>query len=137
MDINNNNNNVVSDKFQIIPSTGSMIMEMMIVIILFLGYIIYVSYLSAYKTGFKPNYVMFLDMLFDRNDDQRFQTYIKSIGDDKNITKEENFETKNNKNINSNSNTFFDNVQFHFYKFISTFYVTGNQIRISKKERRI
>ena len=127
-------NKVISDKFQILPSTGSMIMEMMIVIILFLGYIIYISYLSAYKTGFKPNYIMFLDMLFDKNDDQHFQTYIKNIVDDKNTKiEEETFEVKKTK-TNISTNTFFNDLKFQFFKLISKFYLTGNQIHISKKE---
>ena len=124
----------VDKEFQILPSTGSMIMEMMIVIILFLGYIIYISYLSAYKTGFKPNYIMFLDMLFDKNDNQHFQTYIKNIVDDKNTKiEEETFEVKKTK-TNISTNTFFNDLKFKFFILFSKFYLTGNQIHISKKE---
>ena len=140
----------VDKEFQILPSTGSMIMEMMIVIILFLGYIIYISYLSAYKTGFKPNYIMFLDMLFDKNDNQHFQTYIKNIVDDKNtkieketfqikktdMDTETDTKTETKTDTKTKTKTFFNYLHFHFFKFISKFYLAGNQIHISKKDLR-
>ena len=103
-----------------------MIMEMMIVVTLFFGYILYISYLSAYGSGFKPNFVMFIDMIFDRNNDQRFQTYIQNIVKDTKKKDTENFEIKK-------KHSFFQTIQSHFFQFISKFYLTKNKIYISKK----
>ena len=114
------------EKYNILPSTGSMIMEMMIVVTLFFGYILYISYLSAYGSGFKPNFVMFIDMIFDRNNDQRFQTYIQNIVKDTKKKDTENFEIKK-------KHSFFQTIQSHFFQFISKFYLTKNKIYISKK----
>ena len=113
-------------QYNILPSTGFMLMEMMIIITLFFVYILYISYLSAYGSGFKPNFVIFIDMLFDRNNDQRFQTYIQNIVLDKKRNKTENFEIKKKRSI-------FEIVQFHFFQFISNFYLTNHKIYISKK----
>ena len=118
MDINN------IEKYTILPSTTSMISEMIIIITLFFGYIIYISYLSSYDSGFKPNFVMFIDMIFDRNNDQRFQSYVKNIVNDK--KKVETFTSKN-------ESTYFEKIQSYFYQFIAKFYITKNKIYISKR----
>lgn len=130
------------EKYTLLPSTGSMIIEMMIVITLFFAYIFYISYLSAYGTGFKPNFVLFIDMLFDRNNDQRFQTYIQNVLGDKGgkgVTKSGEksggkVETFQIKTKSSAPSSFFENIQISFFHFISQFYISGHKIYISKKD---
>jgi hypothetical protein len=110
---------IVSDKFIILPSVTSMMMEMSIVIILFFLYLIYISYLSAYNTGFKPNFVMFINFLFDDySGTTNFQTYIKNIIDDK--------------KSNDNKKEHFTSIKYYFNKLISKSYVNGNKLIIKR-----
>lgn len=111
------------DVFTILPQGSSMMMEMTVVITLFFSYIIYISYLSAYNTGFKPNFVMFINFLFDDySGTTNFQTYIRNIIADKK-SNEENFTTQNRPNI-------FTNIKYHLNKLISKSYINGNKLTI-------
>jgi hypothetical protein len=117
------------DTFTILPSASSMMMEMSIVIILVFFYLIYISYLSAYNTGFKPNFVMFINFLFDDySGTTNFQTYIKNIVEDKK-SNEENFTIqKRPKTINK----IFTNIKYNFNKLISKSYINGNKLTITR-----
>lgn len=122
-------------QYTILPSTGSMIIEMTIVIFLVFTYILYISYLSAYGTGFKPNFVLFFDMMLDRNNDQRFQTYIKNVLGDKKKEKEKAKEKTNVETFEIEKKPFlFEKIQLVFLQCLSYFYITGNKIYISKKD---
>jgi hypothetical protein len=115
------------DVFTILPQGSSMMMEMTIVLTLFFSYIIYISYLSAYNTGFKPNFVMFINFLFDDySGTTNFQTYIKNIIADKK-SNEEQFTTKNRPNI---IERVFTDIKYNLNKLISKSYINGNKLTI-------
>lgn len=115
----------VLDKFTILPSTGSMVSEMCLVLVLFGIYLIYIVYLASYGTNYKPNFIMFLDFIFDNYSSADFQSYINNIVND---SKKENF-TVNNTSIVENSKLW-DNLKFKFNKLISMFFIKGNRISI-------
>ena len=115
----------MSEIFTILPSTGSIIMEMFIVLFLIIIYIICICYVSAYNTGYKPNYVMFINFLFDDySGTKNFQTYINNIIVD-NKSKEK-FTL-----LNKSSNVFSD----FFHRIVSTMYIKGNKLTIRNKFR--
>ena len=61
----------------IVPSLASTASTCAYVLVLFTLYIMYVGYLAAYDIGYKPNFVMFVNMIFDVHDDTKnFEKYM-------------------------------------------------------------
>lgn len=110
-------------EYSILPSTRSVIFEMMFLLILFILFIIYIIYLAAYDTGYKPNFVMFLNFIFNDYDTKGFKGYIQSIIGD--FTKRENF-------TSHPTETFISKIQDGFYQQLSSFFVSGNKMKINK-----
>lgn len=115
---------MLSDKFIILPSTGSIMMEMSMVIILFLIFCLYISYIAAYNTGYKPNFVMFLNFIFDDySGTQNFQKYISNIVADTN----ESFTVNKIKNGSYFQETY-ENLTHSFKKILMKLFVKGNKM---------
>ena len=119
------------NEFTILPSTPSMMVEAVIVIVLFILLNTYIVYLSAYDSGYKPNFVMLLNFIFDDSTSlKNFKTYIKNIAVDKvaikdivadrtKIVAKESF---------SNNDNFVSNMIFSIKKFMTKLFVKGNRI---------
>lgn len=120
--------------FMILPSTSSVVGEMSIVIIFFVSFCIYVSYIAAYETGYKPNFVMFLNFIFDDyNGSKNFQRYIQNIVSD---SAAESFTNLDNKTVYSglknNVKNVISNFTDGFQKLISKSFIKGNKIKINR-----
>lgn len=119
------------NEFTILPSTPSMMVEAVIVIVLFILLNTYIVYLSAYDSGYKPNFVMLLNFIFDDSTSlKNFKTYIKNIavdkvaikdivGDRTKIVAKESF---------SNNDNFVSKMIFSIKKFMTKLFVKGNRI---------
>lgn len=119
------------NEFTILPSTPSMMVEAVIVIVLFILLNTYIVYLSAYDSGYKPNFVMLLNFIFDDSTSlKNFKTYIKNIAVDKvaikdivggrtKIVAKESF---------SNNDNFVSKMIFSIKKFMTKLFVKGNRI---------
>lgn len=119
------------NEFTILPSTPSMMVEAVIVIVLFILLNTYIVYLSAYDSGYKPNFVMLLNFIFDDSTSlKNFKTYIKNIavdkvaikdivGDRTKIVTKESF---------SNNDNFVSKMIFSIKKFMTKLFVKGNRI---------
>lgn len=124
----------MSNNFTIVPTTSSMIGEMSMVIIFFISFCIYISYISAYNTGYQPNFVMFLNFIFDNySGSNNFKTYIQNIVQD---TKSESFTNLENNTLYSG---FKNNVYYTISLFIdklqniiSKTFIKGNKIKITR-----
>jgi hypothetical protein len=102
-----------------------MVSEMSIVLFFFFIYVVYVVYLASYGTGYKPNFVMFINFIFDNYSNANFKTYINNIVND---TKTEKFTLiKNNEN---EGNKLWNSIKFTMNKLVSTFFIKGNRISI-------
>jgi hypothetical protein len=130
----------MTDTFTIFPTTTSIVGEMALVILLFIVFCIYISYISAYNTGYKPNFVMFLNFLFDdykgSND---FKTYIKNIISDNDSTKHTTESFTNFENITLLStiktriSNLLSNLTDEFQKMFAKLFINGNKIKINKR----
>ena len=122
----------MADIITILPTTSSTIGEMSMVILFFISFCIYVCYISAYNTGYKPNFVMFLNFIFDDyTGSKNFQTYIKNIVSDKSS---ESFTNLRNNTFYSGFKTNINNAISIFYngfqQIISKSFIKGNKIKI-------
>jgi len=111
--------------FVILPSTGSVIGEMIMVVTLFFFFCVFVSYIAAYNTGFKPNFVMFINFLFDDySGSTSFDEHIKDIKKDEKPNKKELF------------TNFYDSkydYKSYFSMLLSNFFIKGNKFTITRK----
>lgn len=110
-------------EYSIIPSTPTTFVDMMFLFLFFILFIIYIIYLAAYDTGYKPNFVMFFNFLFDDYDTKSFKLYIQNIMGD--FTKKEHFTSLRAEN-------FVSKMIDGFYQQLSYFFVAGNKIKIKK-----
>jgi hypothetical protein len=116
---------IMTTVYTILPSTGTMVSEISIVLLFFFIYVVYVVYLASYGTGYKPNFVMFINFIFDNYSNANFKTYINNIVND---TKTEKFTLiKNNEN---EGNKLWNSIKFTMNKLVSTFFIKGNRISI-------
>jgi hypothetical protein len=117
----------MSNKFTILPSTSSMVFEMTIVLISFLFLNVYIIYLASYDSGYKPNFVMLLNFIFDDPTSlKNFKTYIKNVAIDEvaSLKTKESFENKD-ENV-------FSQISFSLNKFLLKLFVNGNKISTTK-----
>ena len=119
------------NEFTILPSTPSMMVEAVIVIVLFILLNTYIVYLSAYDSGYKPNFVMLLNFIFDDSTSlKNFKTYIKNIAVDKVAIK--NIVADRTKIVAkesfSNNDNFVSKMIFSIKKFMTKLFVKGNRI---------
>ena len=120
-----------SSEFTILPSTPSMMVEAVIVLVLFIILNTYIIYLSAYDSGYKPNFVMLLNFIFDDSTSlKNFKTYIKNIAIDKVAIKEidEDRTKVNSKESFSNNDNFVSKSIFTMKKFMTKLFVKRNKI---------
>lgn len=120
--------------YMICPSVRSVLLEMMIVMTLFFSFITYIVYLSSYNSGYKPNFVMFFNYLFDdTTSTKNFRTYVENITKDElAYQKQETFRNQNDDVIN-NFSKMLSKILFQFKKFVmSSFFVRGNVISVSQ-----
>jgi hypothetical protein len=112
---------MMDDRIVILPSTGSIMGEMLLVVTLFVVFCIYVSYLAAYNTGFRPNYVMFINFLFDDySGTKSFEKHIKNIVADE----KESF---------TNMKTSITSIKSYFNMLISKLFIKGNRFTIMRR----
>ena len=119
------------NEFTILPSTPSMMVEAVIVLVLFILLNTYILYLSAYDSGYKPNFVMLLNFIFDDSTSlKNFKTYIKNIAVDKVAIK--NIVADRTKIVTkesfSNNDNFVSKMIFSIKKFMTKLFVKGNRI---------
>ena len=119
------------NEFTILPSTPSMMVEAVIVLVLFILLNTYILYLSAYDSGYKPNFVMLLNFIFDDSTSlKNFKTYIKNIAVDKVAIK--NIVADRTKIVAkesfSNNDNFVSKMIFSIKKFMTKLFVKGNRI---------
>ena len=119
------------NEFTILPSTPSMMVEAVIVLVLFILLNTYIIYLSAYDSGYKPNFVMLLNFIFDDSTSlKNFKTYIKNIAVDKVAIK--NIVADRTKIVAkesfSNNDNFVSKMIFSIKKFMTKLFVKGNRI---------
>ena len=120
--------------YMICPSVRSVLLEMMIVMTLFFSFITYIVYLSSYNSGYKPNFIMFYNYLFDdTTSTKNFRTYVENITKDElAYQKQETFRNQNDDVIN-NFSKMLSKILFQFKKFVmSSFFVRGNVISVSQ-----
>ena len=120
-----------SSEFTILPSSPSMMVEAVIVLVLFIILNTYIIYLSAYDSGYKPNFVMLLNFIFDDSTSlKNFKTYIKNIAIDKVAIKEidEDRTKVNSKESFSNNDNFVSKSIFTMKKFMTKLFVKRNKI---------
>jgi hypothetical protein len=118
-------------EFTILPSMPSMMVEAIVVLVLFILLNVYIIYLSAYDSGYKPNFVMLLNFIFDDPTSlKNFKTYIKNIAVDKVSIKEIVADkTKiNTKESFSNNDNFVSKTIFSIKKFMTKLFVKGKKI---------
>ena len=123
--------NYTSNEFTILPSTPSMMVEAVIVLVLFILLNTYIIYLSAYDSGYKPNFVMLLNFIFDDSTSlKNFKRYIKNIAVDKVAIKEIVMDkTKiNSKESFSNNDNFVSKSVFSIKKLLTKLFVRSNKI---------
>jgi hypothetical protein len=121
-----------TNEFTILPSTSSMMGEAIIVLILFILLNIYIVYLSAYDSGYKPNFVMLLNFIFgDSISLKKFKTYIKDVAFDKLAMAVDRIKERNNikrKEAFSNNDDILSNFIFSIKKSITKLFVKDNKI---------
>lgn len=59
--------NPVNNSYLIVPSTSSMLINMVFVILFFIAYLVIIAYMSLYDSKNVPNLRMFIDFLVDNN----------------------------------------------------------------------
>ena len=59
--------NPVNKSYLIVPSTSSMLINMVFVILFFIAYLVIIAYMSLYDSKNLPNLRMFIDFLVDNN----------------------------------------------------------------------
>jgi hypothetical protein len=104
-----------------------MVFEMTIVLISFLFLNVYIIYLASYDSGYKPNFVMLLNFIFDDPTSlKNFKTYIKNVAIDEvaSLKTKESFENKD-ENV-------FSQITFSLNKFLLKLFVNGNKISTTK-----
>ena len=118
--------NYISNEFTILPSTPSMMVEAVVVLVLFILLNTYIIYLSAYDSGYKPNFVMLLNFIFDDSTSlKNFKTYIKNIAVDKVAMKDIVVKTKESF---SNNDNFVSKMILSIKKIMTKLFVKGNKI---------
>lgn len=118
--------NYISNEFTILPSTPSMMVEAVVVLVLFILLNTYIIYLSAYDSGYKPNFVMLLNFIFDDSTSlKNFKTYIKNIAVDKVAMKDIVVKTKESF---SNNDDFVSKTILSIKKIMTKLFVKGNKI---------
>ena len=116
----------MNNEFTILPSTPSMMVEAVIVLVLFILLNTYIIYLSAYDSGYKPNFVMLLNFIFDDSTSlKNFKTYIKNIAVDKVAMKDIVVKTKESF---SNNDNFVSKMILSIKKIMTKLFVKGNKI---------
>jgi hypothetical protein len=118
-------------EFTILPSMPSMMVEAIVVLVLFILLNVYIIYLSAYDSGYKPNFIMLLNFIFDDHTSlKNFKTYIKNIAADKVSIKEIVADkTKINTTESfSNNDNFVSKTIFSMKKFMTKLFVKGKKI---------
>ena len=116
----------MNNEFTILPSTPSMMVEAVIVLVLFILLNTYIIYLSAYDSGYKPNFVMLLNFIFDDSTSlKNFKTYIKNIAVDKVAMKDIVVKTKESF---SNNDDFVSKTILSIKKIMTKLFVKGNKI---------
>ena len=116
----------MNNEFTILPSTPSMMVEAVIVLVLFILLNTYIIYLSAYDSGYKPNFVMLLNFIFDDSTSlKNFKTYIKNIAVDKVAMKDIVVKTKESF---SNNDVFVSKTILSIKKIMTKLFVKGNKI---------
>lgn len=130
---------MVESKFMytICPSVRSVLLEMLIVMTMFFSLITYIIYLSAYDSGYKPNFVMFFNFLFDdTSSTKNFRTYVGNIAKDEFAShNQESFSNKSDfGNYISDFFKVFSGIMFRLKKqIITSFFVKGNMISVSQR----
>ena len=116
----------MNNEFTILPSTPSMMVEAVVVLVLFILLNTYIIYLSAYDSGYKPNFVMLLNFIFDDSTSlKNFKTYIKNIAVDKVAMKDIVVKTKESF---SNNDVFVSKTILSIKKIMTKLFVKGNKI---------
>jgi hypothetical protein len=116
----------MNNEFTILPSTPSMMVEAVVVLVLFILLNTYIIYLSAYDSGYKPNFVMLLNFIFDDSTSlKNFKTYIKNIAVDKVAMKDIVVKTKESF---SNNDNFVSKTILSIKKIMTKLFVKGNKI---------
>jgi hypothetical protein len=121
-----------TNEFTILPSTSSMMVEAIVVLILFILLNIYIIYLSAYDSGYKPNFVMLLNFIFGESTSlKKFKTFIKDAAFDKFAMAVDRSKEKNEfegKETFSNNDDILSSFIFSIKKSITKLFVKDNKI---------
>ena len=70
-------------KFTIQPSFESSVGMFVMVIFLYVCYLSFIGYMASYDIAYVPNFVMFINFIFDNYDGQKsFENYIKTMSNE-------------------------------------------------------
>ena len=80
-------------KFTIQPSFESSVGMFVMVIFLYVCYLSFIGYMASYDIAYVPNFVMFINFIFDNYDGQKsFENYIKTMRSESFVGGKEGFE---------------------------------------------
>lgn len=115
----------MTTKFMILPSAPSMIFEVVVVVSIFFMLNVYIIYLASYDAGFKPNFGMLLNFLFENSTSlNNFKTYVRNISiDEVSKNKKETFAVHQNDDDN-----FLQKIAFQLKRMFFKLFVKGNKI---------
>lgn len=120
-------------QFTILPSTPSLIFEMVIVVTLFLILNIYIVYLSAYDSGYRPNFVLLLSFIFDDTTSLRnFKTYIQNVAIDKVSVLNSNSKIKSKESFSNRNDNILSTTIFWLKKKFVKLFIKGNRIHTTQ-----
>jgi hypothetical protein len=115
----------MNPKFVILPSSPSMIFEVVIVISLFFMLNVYIIYLASHDAGFKPNFGMLLNFLFESPTTlNSFKTYVRNISIDE-VSKTK---AKESFVVLDENDNFLQNTSFQLKRLFFKLFVNGNKI---------
>jgi hypothetical protein len=124
---------MIVNKYSILPTTSSLLREMLLVIVIFTFFCVYVCYISAYNTGYRPNFVMFINLIVDDYSALRnFKTYIQNIVDDHTTSESfANFRNSPYTRFKNKINRLFQKVSYKFKIIASKLFIKGNKVSLS------
>lgn len=123
----------MTNHFTILPSTPSMMFEMVIVVTLFLILNVYIVYLSAYDSGYRPNFVLLLSFIFDDSTSlKNFKTYIQNVAIDKVSVLKSNSAGKSKESFTNRNENILSRTIFWVKKSFVKLFVKGNRIHTTQ-----
>ena len=130
-------------KFTIQPSFESSVGMFAMVICLYVCYLSFIGYMASYDIAYVPNFVMFINFIFDNYDGQKsFENYIKTMRSESFVGGKEGFEESDSSfSINAPTKatdgeatvfmTKWKNQFFSWYnRLLLMFYTKGKKIKV-------